>query len=241
MLQHTKGIVLHSIKYGDNSLIVKVYTELAGLQTYLVRRSKSKKAKESSNLLQALSIIEMVVAHSEKNSLQKMRELRAYYSYTQIPYDAVKSSIALFLNEMLYKSIQEDGCNKNLFSFISNGLQILDLKQENCANFHLVFLIQLSRHLGFYPQGAYSEEAPYFDLMNGIYCAKEPQHPYYLNPVEAKTFYALSNTKLDQCETQKLKGQERKQLLEKLIIYYRLHTANMREIASHKVLEQLSA
>ena len=239
MLHKTRGIVLQTINYSDTSLIARIYTEQFGLQPYMVNGARGKKAKVRANVLQPLSLVDMVVYHKEKNSLQRISEIRNNRPFTSIPYNIVKTSIAIFLNELLCKAIKEEEPNERLFEFLHSSVQILDLEADNCSNFHLCFMVQLSKYLGFYPQGKASSLTPYFDLQEGTFIAKEPMHPYFLYPVHAQLLWQLLQNDYSSSMALPLHKSQRKELLSKLILYYELHLPSLREINSHRILEEV--
>ncbi|MBE9480196.1 MAG: DNA repair protein RecO, partial [Bacteroidetes bacterium] len=144
MLFKTRGIVFHQIKYSESSVIAKIYTELFGIQSYLIKGVRNKKSKIKSALLQHLSIVDLVVYHKEKSNIQYIKEIRSEYQFTSIPFDIRKSSIAVFINEILYKSIHEEEANQNLFDYLLNSIKLLDMITKRFVDFHLLFTIGLT-------------------------------------------------------------------------------------------------
>ncbi len=239
MIHSTRGIVFHHIKYSETSLIVKVYTELFGLQSYLIKGIRSRKSKTKSSLLQHLSLLDMEVYHKEKSKIHHIKEMKPAYQYKTIPFDIRKSSIVLFINEILYKSIQEEEPNQYLFDFIYNSIQILDLSEAHFSNFHLLFMVQLTKHLGFFPKGNYSKTKPIFNMQDGVFqknlplfsnCIEEP-FSGYLNILQTHSF--------EESEKIKIAVNHRMELLQKLIDFYRMHLSGFREIKSHYVLSEV--
>lgn len=239
MLHKTTGIVLNTFNYNDNSVIAKIYTSLFGLQSFIVSRTKSKKADNKTNILQPLSLVELVIYHKEQKQMHRIKEIKIDYPFTSIPYDISKSSIVLFLNEIIYKAIKEEEANENLFHFLKSSLQILDLKTEHYVNFHLLFLVNFSKYLGFFPQGIFSENNSIFNLQEGVFQSTEPNHPYYLSRKESNHLYSLMNMNYDTVANFNINNTERKTLLEKLILFYELHLHNIKGIKSHQILEEV--
>jgi len=217
MIYNTRGIVLHHLKYSETSVIAKIYTELFGLQSYLINGVRSKKATIKANILQPLSLVDMVVYHKEKSRLQRIREVSGNPPFSSIPYDIAKSSIALFIAEILYKSIREEEANTNLFEFLFHSIHILDLTAGNCANFHLLFMLQLTKHLGFYPNGKYSDKFNFFDLREGVFLERQPEHPHFIPPPLGAYLNLLSETSFEKLNQINIKPDHRKKLLEYLI------------------------
>lgn len=239
MLATTRGIVFHTLKYSDSSIITKIYTEEFGLQSFMVSAAHSKKSATKINLLQPLALVECVVYHKEKKQLQRIKEIKSAQPYQNISSDISKSGILFFLNEMLYKSIKEEESNPPLFNFIYSALLFLDLKTDSCANFHLLFLLKLSSFLGFRPQENHSTKNKFFDLQEGVFLSHEPVHPFFITANEGNRFLELCNCDFENSAALTIGGAERKLLLEKIIQYYTLHLSSLSEIKSHKVLEEV--
>ena len=151
MLYKVRGVVLHHIRYRESSAIVHIYTDQFGRQTFMAHSIRGKKAKFRSNLLQPLTLLELEMYHKEKREIQQLKEIHNYIPYTSIPVDPYKSSQAMFLSEILYKVLREEEPNPDLYDFLEHGLQFLDVADQHTVNFHLLFLVQLTRYLGFYP------------------------------------------------------------------------------------------
>jgi DNA repair protein RecO (recombination protein O) len=156
MLHKTRGIVFHVTEYSESSVVAKIYTELFGLQSYLINSARKKSPKIKPASLQPLSLIDLMVYHKERSGLQRLAEARTQPALKSIPFDIRKSSIVLFINEVLLKSVKEEESNRALFDFIFSSVELLDLQDEVQSDFHLVFLLQLTKYLGFYPQDNFS-------------------------------------------------------------------------------------
>ena len=240
MLHSTSGIILNSIKYSESSLIVKIYTRDFGLQSYMVNGVRGKRSKQKATLFQPLALVDMQVANSNKGGgLQRISEISIHQPYTEIPYDIVKSSIAIFLNEILYKALKEDHPDEDMFDFIKNSLLVLDLNHGNCANFHVFFMIQLSRFLGFYPQGKYKEETTIFDLKEGTFIRNLPSHSFFLSTKNSSLLNELITASYETIHELKINNKERKELLQAMILFYQLHISTFKEIKSQEVLEEV--
>ncbi len=239
MLHQTSGIILHTINYSDTSIIAKIYTEKFGLQSYMISGARSKRSKTKANLFQPLSIVELQVSNSQKSSLQRISEIGVLHPYSEIPYNIVKSSIVLFLNEMLFRSLKEEHPDEDLFTFIKNALLILDIQTGNCSNFHLGFLVRISKFFGFFPQGTYSEQDSLFDLGEGKFTSVIPSHNNYLNAQEAQILSELTTTSFEDLEELKISAAQRKILLKALVFFFRFHIPSFGEIKSMAVLEEV--
>jgi DNA repair protein RecO (recombination protein O) len=237
VLHTTKAIILKVTKYSENALVVQAYTELFGLQSYMINNVRGKKAKNKPAFFQPLSLVELVVYHKQKEGLQRLSEIKMDYTYVHIPFDFSRNGILLFLNEVIYKSIREEEANPDLYDFLNHALQALDELECNCNNFHLLFMLKLSNFLGFYPQQNYSADKPYFNLMEGYFQEDVPVHSHYL----AKELSYILNKFLDANFSNfseiEIYSAQRRQMLERLIEYFELHILHFKDIKSREVLE----
>lgn len=236
LLLQVKGVVFQSIKFKDNQFIVRIFTEQLGLKSFLIRSGKTPK----SNLLpiiQPLNIVEVVANFKENQKLITPKSIKIHSAYSSIPFDPVKSAVALFLDEILYKTIADDYQNEQLFTFLEYALLSFDAL-ESTRNFHLWFLMELTKYYGFYPQ-VNEEEATYFDMMNGETCALRPAHRLYLEGEWKLKWLNLLDKKLPEINTLSLSGAERNYLLQLLVQYIQLHLENAREIKSLDILHEV--
>lgn len=236
MISKTRGIVLHRIRYSESSIIAKIYTEQLGLCSCLVQGARKKTSATKANLLQPLSLIELVMYHKETSGLQRVKELKSGYLLFSVQSDMAKTAIALFLSEMLVRSIREETPNKSLFDFLYESVKALDAV-GNPASFHLLFLVKLSKFLGFYPHGERSGKKTFFNLPEGMFANEKPNHTHYLDPEFSALLRQLMSMDFDQLKNFSVDGRTRKILLEKIIDYYRLHLTGFHEIKSQGVLE----
>ncbi len=239
MLHKTRGIVFSYTEYRETSLIVKIYTELFGIQSYIVNSVRKKNPKLNVGWFQPLTLVDLVVYHRERNGLQRISEIRPMPPLRDIPFDVIKSTIVLFLNEVLSKCIKEEEENQLLFEFLFNTIQLFDVQQPVSKDFHLLFLIRLTRHLGFYPIQNYDKEHAFFNLVDGKFQTEIPLHPYYLNEADARNFSTLILSSADLSSQLNVSSNDKKKLIEIILEYYRLHVSGFANIKSHKVLEQI--
>jgi DNA repair protein RecO (recombination protein O) len=239
MLHKTRGIVLKTTLYSESSVIVQIFTEKFGIQSYIINGVKKPRAKIRMNMLQPLHLVDMVVYHKTNTTLQRVSDLRPAPIFRTIPYDIIKSTMVIFLNEVLYKSIRQQHTDENLFDFIFNAISWLDECGEASVSFHLAFLLKLSRFLGFAPNTDIKSEENYFDLQEGEYKATPPIHPYYMDKADAAIFIALFSTPFEKIIEIKISNENRRQILDKILVYYTLHTASFGEIRSHQILEEV--
>jgi DNA repair protein RecO (recombination protein O) len=240
MFLSTRGIVFRQTKYSDSSLVVRIFTEESGLGSYIIKGARGPKAKIKASLFQPLTLLDMVINRKEKNDLNHIREARVNYPYLNIYLDIRKSSILLFLNELLYKSIQEEAANPELFHFIYDHLLFLDQTPENPACFHLLFAIQLSHYLGFSPQGSYLNTSTVFDLVEGQFTQREPlPAENFITGNTCEWFSTLLATPTDKFYTLPVPAEIRNEMLGKILAYYHLHLPLAGEFKSHIVLHDV--
>ena len=239
MLAKTVAIVLKTIKYNDNKLIAKIYTREFGLKTFFIPVSRSSKSKLKQALLQNLTQLSIECESRENKQFATLKEISCNYHYLDLPLNVYKSSIASFLNEVILNCIKEEEKNETIFDFITFSFQWLDHAEEHYTNFHLYFLIELTRHLGFYPQNNYSAKLQYFDLQNGAFCEEAPLHANYLMGENARLFSDLLMLDVKNLRLFNISKQERDFILIDLIQYYRLHISNFKDLKTLSVLKEV--
>ncbi|MFC2175430.1 DNA repair protein RecO [Bacteroidota bacterium] len=238
MYVNSKGIVLSTLRYSDSTVIARVYTEAEGLKSFMVRTGKGKPALMKMALLQPLSVVALSFNNDPRKGMTTPKSLEREEVLGGIPFDTVKTCIALFIAEVIGRSIKEEEHNPGLFRFLKDSIILLDKETKSVVNFHLKFMIEFSGFLGFYPQTRNNNEQ-YFDLSEGEFSSLEPFHPYTINAPLIEAFDRLMRTPMQQIESVEIGNEGRRVLLQKLIDYYRLHLEGMREITSHKILEEI--
>ncbi len=238
MLHTTKGIVFHTSAYADTSVIAKVYTEKFGLQSYLVNSVRSSKAKNKSGFFQPLTILDLVVYHKPDKGLQRISDISFAHHLHSIPFDTLKSAQAIFITEVLYRSIREEESNQNLFLFLENSILKFDAAQDEFVNFHIYFLLQLTTYLGFRPIDNFYAQHPYFDLQDGVFISMAPIHRNYLDG-DATALFAMCMQSAFNNQSFALNYRQRDEMLQSLLIYYSLHLPAGFKVQSYDVLREL--
>jgi DNA repair protein RecO (recombination protein O) len=239
MLTKTQAIVLHSLKYGETRLIVDMFTRSQGRQSFIVSIPKSVKGKIKKQLFQPLTLLEIESDLRPKLQLQKLLDVRLASPFSSIPFDPNKLSISLFIAEFLYYALRSEQHNEPLFDYIVNSIQWLDAQTDRFANFHLVFLMRLSRFLGFYPNLEHYQSGDYFDLRESVFLSAPPVHRDFLHPQEAEKIQLMMRMDFPTMHLFRMSHQERNRLLEVSLIYYRLHLPDFPELKSVSVLQEL--
>ena len=233
----TKAIVLTSLKYGDTSLIVKIFTASDGLKSYMLKGIlTSKKGKLRTSYFQPLTQLELVANHRNKGTLESIREAKVNYHYQTLHTDIAKNAMTMFLAEMLGNSIHEEEQNLALFNFLEASFQWLDM-QEDIANFHLYFLLALSKYLGFYPDTD-RLDASSFDLLEGEFTDTPSLNPILTgeNLNYLKLFLGIN---FEAIHTIQMRKTNRLELLKSLILYFELHLQGFRKPKSLAILNEV--
>lgn len=237
MIVTTKAIVLSVIKYSDTSLIVKCFTESNGIKSYLLKGVlTSKKGKLKAAYFQPLMQLEIVASHRDKGTLESIREVKvSYYSQT-LHNNVFKNALTIFIAEILSHSLQEEERNASLFSYIESSLQWLDSHNE-IANFHISFLLSLTRYLGFFPDKE-NIKALYFDLLEGVFI-NTPEFNPSLSEEDTVFFKLFLGTIFDEVSEIKMNHKQRQSLLNGVILYYELHLQGFKKPKSLQVLNEV--
>jgi len=233
----TRALVFSSLKYAEADLIVCCFTEDCGIKRYLLRGVlKSKKGKLRASLFQPLTLLQMEAFHKNKGTLERIKEAKISNPYMTLHSDIVKSSIVLFLAEMLKNSIQEEESNPSIFQYITESLQWLDAN-ENVSHFHILFLLNLTHYLGFYPDIS-RKHFSYFNLLEGAF-EKEPSNNYSMAGDEIELLKLYFGINFDGLSNIKITRQQRSKLVTLLLLYYKLHLQGYNPPKSLVVLNQI--
>lgn len=242
-LHHTKGIVLRTVKYGETSVIVTIYTELLGLQSYLVNgvRTSTKKGSGKANLFQPSAILEMIVYHNELKQLQRIKEFRWGSLYQHILSDVKKNAVALFMVELLTKCLKQPEANPELFHFAEDAFLHLDEAPDAvAANFPLFFALHLPVFFGFRISDNYSDNRSFLDLQEGDFVQEQPRHPHFLEDKQAFiTSQLLKVQQPDELKDIKLNHEFRRNLLFTYEVYYKLHVQDFGSLRTLPVLKEI--
>ncbi len=238
MLHKTRGIVLKTINHSESSVICQVFTEKFGLQSYIIRGAKKNRAKIHYNILQPLHLLEMVVYHKNNGNIQQISEARQSPIFQSIPYEVEKSAMVIYLTEVLFKCLKQQSADEYLFEYVFSAVSWLDTTPTAPPNFHLYFLLRLSKFLGFFPAVPKTNQA-YFDLKDGVFCSRAPYHNLVIEEPHTSQWIVLLSSSFESLATIRISGADRRILLKYLVDFYRLHVENFGEIKSHLVLEEV--
>ena len=239
MLTKTQAIVLHSLKYGESRLIVDMFTRVFGRQSFIVSIPQTTKGKIKKQFFQPLTLLEIETDIRPKLQLQKLNDVRMLTPFASIPFEPDKLAISLFVAEFLYYALRSEQRNELLYDYLENSIMWLDGQQTNFANFHLVFLLRLTRFLGFYPNLDDYEDGDYFDLRESEFMRNPPVHRDFLHPEEAQKVQLMMRMDFPTMHLFRMSHDDRNRLLEVSIKYYRLHLPDFPEMKSIEVLQAL--
>ncbi len=230
MLYKTRGIVLNFIRYGETSIVTRIYTEAFGMQSYIVNgaRGGQKKSKNKISFFQPLTLLDLVVYHKNKmGGLHRISEIKCTEPYKTLPYDIAKSTIALFMAEVLSKTLKEEENNQQLFDFLQTSLLMFDQLEQHYYNFHLQFMLKLCRYLGFEPASA-------DELFDQVY-------EFIGKPSITEEEKGLVNHLLQAPYTEPIRGKNetRRLLLDDITKFYQYHIENFGDLKSVAVLREV--
>ncbi len=242
-LHNTKGIVLRTVKYGDNSIITTVYTELFGVQSYIVKgvRQSSKKSQGKANYFQPSAILDMTVYHNQMKHLQFIKDYNWAYLYENVLFDVVKNTVAMYIIELLQHSLKQPEANPELFYLIEDSLKQLDKGSPTLtANLPLYFTLHLASELGFEIQGEYSSVTPVLDLAEGSFIETAPTHQHYITNDLANLTSQLNGINFyNDLENIKLNVTIRRQLSDAYLQFLALHISDFGELKSLSILQEI--
>lgn len=239
MLKQKHGIVLSFVKYSESSLIVRIYTREAGLASFMAKGIRSKNSKTRLAFFEPLNIIDLIAFESRKSNILNIREVKVDHAWRSLPFDEIKRSIMFFIAEVLQKTLKEENENNQLFDWLETSLKWFDLSDLNPLNFHLAFLIQLSRFLGFYPKKDVGEGFLYFDLEAGIFTNSKPFSPAYISGDLTLILEKLLQSNYEDAANLKISGKQRRELLDMLIKFYQFHFPGFGSLKSLEILKML--
>ena len=247
MKSKTEAIVLHTVKYGEQKIIVDMFTRQWGRLSFAVPLPHSAHAKLKKQYFQPLTLLNIEADIRPQQQLQRIGEASLLTPLPSLLSDPSKLAISLFICEFLCYALRDEQRNEPLFDYVRTSIEWLDGRGHDFANFHLVFLMHLSRFLGFYPnlsltpapspKGEGSEM--FFDLREGRFCTSAPVHRDFLMPQEAGRIHLMMRMDFFSMHLFRLSHQDRNRILELLIRYYRLHIPQFPELRSLPVLQEL--
>ena len=234
-----KGIILNTFRFKETSLICHIYTTDFGRKAYIFNGVRKERSKGKSAMLQPLFMLDMDVLQNNKAEIQRVKEFRLEYAYQSIPFHPVKSSLAFFISEVLYKLLREEQPNPQLFEFLHSALIALDVMDEGIYNFHLYLLVQLTKYLGLRPSMLEMGTPAFFDLKSGEVTPIEPKHPTYMSRRLTACFEQLYYVGIGNLAEVKMSRAERRELIDKMVEFFGIHFGSTIELKSLAVVHEL--
>lgn len=238
MYHKSRGIVLHTTKYSETSVIARIYTEKFGLLSFMVKGIRAAKSKSKASMMQPLSLLDLEFQYHENRGLLYIKEFTRSHTYLSLPFDTLKITVALFLLEVVAKSIQEHEANDELFDFVYSALHYLDETSHLPPDFHLLFLVHFTRHLGFFPHANFSAQTPYFELQEGVFTEQNTDGINFLSKKESALLAELMQTSFYDEKKLPINRTERRQLMNSLLKYYQFHLTHF-NLRSPEILETI--
>lgn len=239
MLHKISGIVLNTINYSDKYILATLYTDLFGRTTYMVPKGKSKASKVQRSIFSPLAILELEVDHQNKRDVHRIKEVHIQYPLYSISGNMVKTSIAFFLSEFLSRILKDSDEHELIYRYLNQSILVLEETKNGLANFHLVFILKLSKFLGFYPNFENYQQNDYFDMLNGIFVYNQPLHNHYINRIESNSLALLSRINYENMHLFEFSRQDRINIINRMLEYYRIHLSNFQELKSLDILHEL--
>lgn len=236
MLVSTNAIVLSKLKYRDYDLIIKCYTQKEGIVSYLLRGVLKSKKGSKTAYYQLLTQLQLVTDFKHSRSLQYIKEVKVNHLYSSLHTNVLKSAIVMFLAEVLSSALQEEEQNDTLFNYLEATLQWLDA-HDRFANFHLLFLLNLTKHLGFYPDIS-NIDAPYFNLEDGKF-QQEQQSKYSISGENLTLLKRLLGTTFDALESIAINAKQRHAFLSLILVYFELHLGTFKKPKSLQIFNEV--
>lgn len=235
MIQTTQAIILSSLKTNGEKLVVRALTREFGKVSFLVYGAWSKRGGHKASLVFPLSLVSLSLDFKPNADLQVAKDISLDAPMMDLMRNPYKSTIALFVGEMLDSCIHQGEESEHLFEFCYNSALVLEHADRGVENFHIAMLVGLSSHLGIAPNVDRNEKG-FFDMMQSAYVGVRPPHPHYLDIKATAYLYVLSHITYRNMSYYKYNRGDKRTVLEKIIEYYRLHVAGVGEIRSLQTL-----
>lgn len=239
MLEKTSGIILHQLKYTDSGIVTQIYTRKFGRQSFLIRGIRNKKAGKHNIHFQPLSILDLVMYYKESRGMQTIKDFSVAYTPVDIHNNIKKSSIAIFLGEVLNSVLMEESPHEEMFDYIKSAVLYFDNCKERFANFHIAFLAGLCSYLGIEPGKRQNDEKIFFDMMNGHFVTVPPVHGNYIGKDNSDILAEFFSSTWDKMDEIVLSGSKRNEVLDSILKYYSIHLPGLKKIKSLEILKDV--
>lgn len=236
----TKGIVLNQFKYSETSLIINVLTNSSGIMSFIINGVRKKKSKIPANNFQAFNILDINYLESNKSDLHKITEVSKVFVLNDIIFNISKSSICMFLAEIVHNTNRVADKQEVLYQFLEQLIQFIDgAKSQEMSNIHLWTLNRLMQFSGISPENNYSESKTYFNPVEGSFTNNKHSNTYVYNTRYSRLFFELQSSKIDNNWKIKMSRLERTKLLKLMLQYFQLHLEGFKSSKSLEILSEL--
>jgi DNA repair protein RecO (recombination protein O) len=239
MLEKTRGIVLHQIKYTDSGIVAQLYTRKFGRQSFLIKGMRNRKAGKHNILFQPMFILDLEMYYKSSREIQSLKEFSVAFTPYNIFTDIRKSCVAIFLGEVLTSVLREESPHEEMFDFIEEAVIWFDGSKEDYANFHIGFLAGMTSFLGFEPGQRSDSEDLFFDMVNGSFVPVPPLHGNYAGEEISEMLARIFSSSYDNLSNISLNGRLRNEILDILVRYYSLHLPALKKLNSLEVLKEV--
>jgi DNA repair protein RecO (recombination protein O) len=239
MIEKTRGIILHQIKYTDSGIVAQLYTRRFGRQSILIKGMRNKKTGKHNIIFQPMFILDLEMYYKESREMQQLKEFSVSYAPYEIHSNIRKSCVAIFLGEVLTSVLKEESPHEEMFDYIEDSIVYFDGCKDNYANFHIAFLAGLSSFLGFEPSLRTSTDDVFFDMKNGVFVPVPPVHGNYATEEISDILAVFFASSYHTSGYIPLTGILRNEVLETLVRYYSLHLPGLKRIKSLEVLKEV--
>ena len=239
MLEKTRGIILHQIKYTDSGIVAQIYTRKFGRQSFLIKGMRRRKEGKHNILFQPMFILDLEMYYKTSREMHILKEFSVSFTPYDIYSNIKKSCVAIFLGEVLTSVLKEESPHDEMFDYIEDSIIYFEKCKEGFANFHIAFLAGLSSFLGFEPGPRLNKDDAFFDMMNGIFVPIPPVHGNYANEEITNILADFFVASYDNISKISLTGNLRNDVLETLVRFYSLHLPGLKKIKSLEVLKDV--
>jgi DNA repair protein RecO (recombination protein O) len=239
VIERTSGIVLNQIKHTDSGIVAQVFTEKFGRQSFMVKGVRNRKSGRQAALFRPLTVLDMIVYYRDVRSMQSLKEVTVEFAPAGIYGNILKSSMAIFIGEVLTAVLREEGQQAETYGYIKESIMYLDSRTDNCPNFHIAFLIGLTGFLGFEPGKQSDGDHKVFDLVNGCFMPVPPAHGIYSGTEISSVFAEFFQSSWETMNSIALTGQMRNDVLSELLRFYSVHLTSLGKIKSIDVLREV--
>ncbi len=236
----TQGIVLSTVRYGDNGIVVNILTREDGRRAFMASTPKAQSGKNAKMaLLMPLSLIEFSASGARSGRMARMSQARLRHPFVRVCTDPTRRAVAMFTAELLCRAMPEEVPDPASFDFIDTAISALDDEIDGAYNFHLWFMMHLTSHLGIGPE-ANDTRLPIFDMEAGTWADHLPPHPNTLSGREAELWDALEATGVTELADITMSRGERQRMIELMSAYYRMHLPSFGQLKSAAILAMLN-